>query len=635
MIASTLLTFVIAGLAMAPGIVAFRGRSATMAEMAATATVSLVIVMLASALLGEALFRTGFGQLPAPAMIFVSLAAIGACLWHSRGRGMIRLIPDPYAPILALIYIALGLASLGLAVENATDGGLFIHSWYNADWFKHLGHVNAVANQGLPARDIFGNGERLHYYWLAYVLPGAGTALAGHTWAALVAANTVVTALFALTFYGLIRLTQCPPWIAFGAVTLGLFITAPPQFFIETLFGIGLDALLSMPTVPKGPALLAIPQYIPQHTLAAAVFMSWALLRSPTSEKSAITYAGALAALASLLAISTLLGAMLLTTYGLVQLWRRRWSAAPELVFVGVAAAAMVLLLEVLNPGSPSSALASPLFGNVDASPWYARATRGIVDLVSFTGPALLAGVYMLSLWKPSDEAERYARELTIALIGAAFLCAIVSRLLAPSRVAIETGIRAVILTGIAVPIVGAWSFQFLRHLSAPRRRLGVALLLTLILIAIPCAYVRMSWLHNRDDRYTTYVSPDDRSILTSLRRSSDPADSVWQYPEPPVLAADHGHDAWAATLAGRTVPNSLRATDFEKAKPFIQLSTRYFAGEEVMIPSTVDWVYLSRALHPASYDELVDRLRSDPEWQQRECLQGACLFSRASAVTR
>jgi hypothetical protein len=116
---------------------------------------------------------------------------------------------------------------------------------------------------------------------------------------------------------------------------------------------------------------------------------------------------------------------------------------------------------------------------------------------------------------------------------------------------------------------------------------------------------------------------------LADLRTLSEPGDRVWQYPEQPYFASGRGADNWSAIFAGRTVPNSLRATDFTDAGPAIALSKRFFAGEDVPVPAAMDWVYVSRALEPDGYDEVVARLSADDEWIARACYEDACVFER------
>jgi len=634
MLATVLITTAIAILAMLPGPIMLRGTAAQPGQRAAAATVSLVTMLLATALLGAAASAIGLGQLPAWVLAPVSLAGCaGAWLLRRTAR------PAP-APVewqglaLAALMAAFGVFCLTLAIRHGANGSLAVHSWYNADWFKHLGHVHAIADYGVPARDIFGNGGPLYYYWLSYILPGAATAIGGDGWAALTAANTITTALFALTFYGVARMA-CPSRnLALAATFLGLFVTAPPGFFMQMVFGPGLQSMLEMPLAPKGPALLAIAQFIPQHTLAVVQVLAWALLCRPDSTAPRTARLLSLVSLAAIMTVSVLLGAMLLAAYGLTVLWRKRLKAAPELVAMAVLSGALVLIVGVLQFSDPNSSLASPLFANQPQPiPWYERSATTLATLFGLLGLPLLAVFYIALQWKTRDEPEQFVRQFSTFLLVSAFALAVLTEAATPPRIAIETLIRAVIPAGIGIALMAAWAFAAVQRKGGLAKRLTWIAVAAMVIVALPCAYIRTAWIARFGDLYTTEIPADDMRAMARLRVLSGPREVVWQYPEPPVLAEPSGGDAWAAVMAGRTVDNSQRATDFAAVKPTIDASTRFFAGEPEPIPAHVGWVYLSRVLHPQTYDALLRRMREDGAWRERACYPDACLFERRDAA--
>ena len=161
------------------------------------------------------------------------------------------------------------------------------------------------------------------------------------------------------------------------------------------------------------------------------------------------------------------------------------------------------------------------------------------------------------------------------------------------------------------------------------------AMVVALTLIALPCAYIRTAWMTNFSDEHTTFVPLDDRRALEALRERSEPADLVWQYPEPPLFSRQRGGDNWSVVLAGRAVPNSERATDYAAAAPAIEASEKWFAGEDVLLPDAIDWVYLSRVLHPETYDDLVLLMRQDRGFREGACYPNACIFGRSSSMER
>ncbi len=634
MFISVIATVALALIAMAPGWLMMHSRADRQGQFGAAMAASLTVVMLVTALVGAAWNAATGGQMPAYTMAGISVLGIvwvGAITrkgpaYQSESP---PLVIEWEAFALATGFIAFGFLSMSLAIAEAPNGDLLIHSWYNADWFKHIGHVHAIANSGLPARDIFGGGEALYYYWLSYTLPGAGAAIGGDAWSALATANAIITALFCFVFYGLVRIVAPRRW-ALLIAALGLFIVAPMGFFFA-LFGDGLHALLDVPQAPKGPALMTIAQFIPQHSLAATVFVGWAVLAADRPERGANTpHYLALAAMAALLPLSTLLGATLLIGYGFIELYRRRLAAVPELAIMVVLVGAMAALLNVVQLGNPDSALESPLLNNPeDMRPWFERASNGGMLLFGYCGIPLFAAVVALVRWKPEVAVENYARTVAFCLILAAFVAVVGTQALAPERLAAETLIRAVIPAAIGACVIGAWAFATAMISEAKYRYAAFAALAAMTMVAAPGIYLRMVWMTDLTDDWTTRIPADDREALADLRRLSGPGDLVWQFPEPPILARDRGHDSWTATIAGRAVLNSERATDFNLAAPYIDQSKRFFDGEDVPVPDQITWIYLSRILAPDGYEVTKKRLVGDTRWRTATCYADACLFQR------
>lgn len=636
MISSIVATLALAVLAMAPGWVLVRGAATRPGMVAAAATASLAAVMLASALLATAWQGVTGDLLPAFVMGGVALLAlIGA---HLAVRDIPRkpgIVFEWEGVAIAAAFAAFGLLSLDLSVAETADGGLLIHSWYNADWFKHLGHVHAIANLGLPPRDFFGGASPLYYYWLSYVLAGAGTAIGGDAWVALSAANTVFTLLFTMLLYGLIRLVA-PRTIALVVTLLALFITAPSGFFFTAIFGEGWQALLEMQDAPKGPALMAVAQFIPQHALAASLLMAWGLLAidRPKRRFGRLDLL-ALGGLAGLVAISSLLGATLLVAYGLTELSRRRVAALPELAAMVIIVAVLALVLNVVQIGNPDSALESPLFTNpIDIRPWYMRMIGGMTDMISQCGLPLVLGFYLLVKWQPAQPDAGHARTLATAMIVAALGAVAVTQAIAPERIGVETIIRAVIPAGIAAAIIGAGAIAAGWSAGGKQRWVCAAVIAALTLVALPGAYIRTIWMNNFGDVHTTLVPRDDRLVLAKLREMSAPDEQVWQYPEPPKLARERGDDSWSVVFAGRAVPNSERATDFARAAGPIDQSRRFFEGADLPIPKRIAWVYVSRILAPGGYQISTDRMRQNKHWEVAACYADACLFRRVRSST-
>lgn len=640
MIGSTIATLLIAALAMLPGLLLARvsfssqapGPQSRWGQTAAAATISLILMMLATALLGLGVSLTG-RSLPAMAIVPISLFA-GFSVWATWRTKLtpFRCLPAidwPTAAVAALL-IGFGLLGLFVGIRTTPDGTQQFHAWYNADWFKHIGHVHGLADYGVPARDIFGGGNTLHYYWLIYILPGAGAAAGGDAWAALATTNSIINGLFGALFFALIRQCCRSTALALLIAIAALIAITPAGFFVNFISGMTTQEFLATEIAPSGSALLATSGVIPQHTLAMSALLAWALLNLPSDRAPRPLGLASLAALATLPAISTLLGTLLLVAYGVLRLYRGRQHAVLELVVMVLTTVAVTFALETLSIGNPASAIESPLLTNAaDQRPGWLLGVLAIAKMMGLTGIPAVVVLFAAARWRPRFEDEKAMFQLMLSMAGAAILGVITTQILLTPRLAEETFIRATIPFSVATTIAGAWLVQKM-WAGTMNARIGLVVgLVFALVVGLPAHYTRLVWTGNFGDIHTTSIALDDRLTLAELRKLSKPKDIVWQYPEKPALGTPKGDDAWAAIFAGRTVLNSERATDYAATRRFIDLSERFFAGEEIAIPARVDWVYLSRALHPTTYDPLVLRMRADAGWRQRACYADACLFSR------
>ena len=613
-------------LAMTPGWLMVRDRATHPGMIAAALTASLTVTMLVTALIGigtHALFGV---SLPALSFAIVAIAASLFALAVTRNDKIAKPVFEWQEVVLGAIFLAYGFFVHFIAVKEGADGEMLIHGWYNADWFKHLGHVAAIANFGLPAADNFNQGDPLYYYWLNYVLPAAGVAIGNHGWAALATANSLLVMLFGSIFYGVLRHTGATRNIVLLIGVIALFASAPISFVYQIVAGIGIEGIMNFPAAPKGPGLMTLSQYIPQHLLAIMVLLGWFLLKDDRR----LSFL-ALAALVPAMAISVLLGAVVLLAYGLYRLWSGRISAIPELAIMVIGSGLVVLVFQVVQIGNVDSAIESPLLTNEALDlPLAQRIFDSVNQVIGNVGLPFLISVFALYSWRPSEIQERRAKEFAIALIAAAILAAIAVEIVMTQRLAIETRIRVVNLPAIANAIIGVSLFHVFWHGDDARRRIiAVAVLVLLVLVALPSAAMRTAWHGKMGDSFTTTIPADDREVLRVLREGTPRTTIVLQYPEPPLLAPEPGHDAWASVLGQRAVTASLRATDYPLAQPRIEAAQRFFAGEAEPIAAEVDAVYLSRILHPESYDALVRRMEREAAFETLACYADACLFQR------
>lgn len=617
-----------------PGLIAMGSNRRSIADHAAAATLSITAMMLVAALVAAAWqFFTG-QQAPAGLAWATTLPAILLCGWRVRKTGWHAPIGEwqPFLPAAAAILIAAYAYSLGYAPQS--DGSLDVHAWYNADWFKHLGHAHAVANLGLPARDIFGGGEPLYYYWLFYVLPGTASAINGDAAASLYWANHGITLLFWLITYGLLRRAGLTAWQAacLGLAAIVIFNGDGTIKWLKS--GLGLMDFIQSRQAP-GPVLLSLGLYIPQHTLMLAILLAWGLLALDDDQPLTGQVATfCFLALASAGAVSTMLGALCLIVYGLVQLGRCTDANWRGLIWqtglIGVAALAVIFTLRILDPSLGGDAISSPLFETeTTTASLPQRLFHTSAVALSVLGPAFILGIALLLRWQKADGARRDCQFLLAAALVIVGLAGMIlpESLMDNLRVAREVRLRAANLASLGALLALAWMLVQVNAGRLPKRG-PLMLLIACFALSLPAPIMRVLWHGTKGPEFFTHVPAQDVAAMAWLARNSPPDAMLWQYPEAPELA-DGSDDTWVPILAGRTIEASLRATDYPLAAPRLAAMERFFAGKPEPIPDRIGWIYLSRALHPASYDRLMQRMDQDARWSRGYCASDACLFRR------
>lgn len=606
--------------------------------LAAAATVSIVAMALLASLFAMLLFRIT-GQYSHGWITLATTAPVVIwTLWTSKRAGIVRpdfewqsLLPSAFAIAISVYCYAIGYAP-------QSDGSLDVHSWYNADWFKHLGHAHAVSNLGLPARDIFAGGEPLHYYWLFYVIPAAASALNGDAAGSLYWVNHIVTGLFWILLYGVLRRTGASPWQSglLGMAGCIIFSAQGTIFWIRT--GLSMQEFIAS-FQPSGPVLISLGLYIPQHTMMLAILLAWSLIDyldepQPIGGLRILT----LAALASAGAVSTMFGAICLVIYGLTRmakLQKATWKPIiAELAIVGIASIAVIFFLRILDPGLGGNAISSPLFETETTDlAFHQRLLVTTLSALATLGPAFLIGIALLSRWN-----RKRGAGYDPLLIFAAFMLVIgfagtilPEALMDNLRVAREVRLRAAYPAAIGALIALAWAMAQIQSGNFKARTI-YAILGACTLLALPSAILRVQWHGTKGPEFFTHVPADDIRTLDYLAQHSTADSIIWQFPEAPELA-DGSDDTWVPILAGRMIAASLRATDYPKTAPRLAAMERFFNGSNEPIDARVSWVYLSRQLHPASYEMLVARMSNDTGWKKAYCLRDACLFKRSSIV--
>jgi len=636
MVLTATFALILSLLAMLPGLILCRAAPLDAGRLGAIGTASLATSLFATALLGAAAQGLADASVPAIALAPVSIVLAVAAWWATRGDGWTR--PRIEWPALALAagFIACGVLIQRLAVGHDASGTLQVHAWYNADWFKHIGHVHALANHGVPARDIFADARPLHYYWLLYVLPGAATALGGDAWLAMSMANGLCAGLLMLTLYGVVRHAGANARDAALASGWAAFACGPWQMWMAVTKVGGGATILALPDQPPGPLFTSFALYIPQHALALALLLGWAVIALAPPPARRLEHLLVLFGLATVMTISTLFGAGLLVAYGVHELLRRRWQAVPELAAMMVLVGMTILVVNVFQLGNPGSSMASPLMRDpVLAGTPLERAYQALSLVVRKNGLAFLAATVLWVRWRPAIHGHRNAWLLAGVLAGSALLLCSLTAAAPAARIVEEFRMREINLLVVAAAIAGGWAMGRARKAEARARWLIWIGATGLLIAALPGAMLLVQWHAQRNGMFVTKISAQDQRVLSYLRAHSAVQDRVWQFPEKPFLAQESGADNWSVILAGRTSLASERATDYPAARPMIDRAERYFRLEEVTVPLAARWIYLSRSLHPGSFDVLVTRLDADDGWARRACYADACLFERASARPR
>ena len=421
------------------------------------------------------------GQIPVMSAIFVALLLAGtAFLLRPRGTGPLLPVFDPWGfvvPVCATLAVGV-ITRAAIAME---DGDLLVHAWFNADGFKHLAHARSLANFGLPARDLFGGGETLAYYWLFHVIPAIGISLHGDAARALVASGLVQTFAFWILVYGLVRAAGANgPWAAvltligflspsldgLTALVLSEFdaSVAATEFNIE-----GVNAgLLNAST------LLRASLYLPQHQFMLAGLLSWGVLATDDgAERPRAVHGLALAPLVAAGAISTLLAVPCLLVYAITSVLNRRGSMTRCLAQIGlviVLAVGVPLVLGIFNVGAAKSGLESPVFTSrptdFTAGQRLMLAIPGLLAAF-WVGLFGLAGLRAAWRERPLPEEQRRVFHFALVLTAVGLVGLLLSTLVDHQRLALEFQLRVSLLAWLGLIIGAAW----LLEARTPRRR--------------------------------------------------------------------------------------------------------------------------------------------------------------------
>ncbi|MGV8834231.1 MAG: hypothetical protein ACOH2N_19880 [Devosia sp.] len=631
---ATLVAIAIFGLLSLPGWILAMHRPHPIWVHIAAGFCSQLAIILAAALLAIALPSQLDIRAVVPLAMIVSLGT-----WFVvRGRRWHPPIPPARWTFLVPILATLTAALITWSAISLGEDGLSVRAWFNADGFKHLGHVHALSLYGLPARDIFGGGVPLAYYWLFYVIPGLGAALHGDAVMALIASGLVQTFAFWIVLHGLLRSAGANErWASILALVAWLSPTLDgllslTQFkwnLMASATSVNVEGVGS--TLMNAFTLFRVSLYIPQHQLTLAGLLSWATLAAlPRKTSDRPLHWLSVAPLACAGAVSTLLGVSCLAVFALSRLLDARITLLRRIAGiagVGLAALAVPLVLGILAGGS---GLDSPIFASApaDSAP-LERLLLVLPGMIPAFGVSLVglfglrAGLARPDLSIQSHSVLIFAFALT--LVGAVVLLA--AALLDAPRMVLEIQLRTSLLLYLGLTLGCVWLLRIspAGHQSLPGGALAVALPLLVMGLITPLHDT--IWHARSTANWIVQVPPDDLAVLERIKAEVPPESQVVQYPELPFVS--HGRDVWTSIIAGRMVYASDRSTQWTAQAGRLQQVVSFFAGQGPLPDGNFGYLYLSRTLHPKTYDQLMVRMGAEPGWTQSLCLPDACLWRR------
>lgn len=526
--------------------------------------------------------------------------------------------------------LALLLAAVPLSGAGFDNGdGLIFRSFFNADFFKHLGIAGAFAQGHLPPFDPFGAGERLHYYWLQHLIPATALAIGGGDLSpvrVLTALGLVQTTVLVLALHGVATRLSGSARAAAVAVGLGIAslswdgLAVGVEFMraaaANASFDINMERLsittfLGAPSHISASTLFRLNLYIPQHQLCLAFFLAWAYLELRGSGIPALRFA----LLAALPATSVLLGYPLLAVALATMAWRH-WQERSRPCFWSLMGAAVGMLLP-------------PALGMIEANSaglWLeanrgADSSAGLGSRLLWFAPQWIAsfgGLALLALWAPLRRAGAApGMALALLLLLLPTLLMLVAEVwpgLGHLRVDIQ--LKASFAIGAGLAMLAAVS---LRHMPA---RSATFLVLITLALGLPSLLHDLLWHAcpgphcQAESRQGTFVPAGDVAALTAMRTTLPAQAIVQQWPEPDYLAG--GHDVWTPVLGGHAIRYSRRGSNvtpeqIEAARQLFDPERAAASGREAR-KLRIDYLYLSRSITPVYYEALQTRYSHDPD---------------------
>lgn len=551
-------------------------------------------------------------------------AGIGLVLvWRRMRPPTMRrfsLSPDWSLAVLLLLQIG-AVLPVYMAVGRLEENDTLFHAFFNADFFKHLSHTQAIANQGLPGADLFSAGGTLRYYWLQYLLPATALRVvpSADPVGALLAMQHYQNLLLTTLLYALCRSFSVGPRVAAMAVALGLVtlsldglgvaLSSLGDAWWDVARGINVESWdlglnLGLDRAAAMSSLFRLYLYVPQHQLALACFVAWLVLLRTMPE-----FWLRAVLLLPLPGISWMTGGGALLVAACLEVswaWsRRRFDALLPLFASALGGVLFVFLSGQFN----NTALGDPFihrdFGDLLASTterlllavWSVFSSFGLLALLGFIGV----------VQKLADTREDWPpRSLPSQLfVFVLLLWLAVSVTVDSPGLLIEAQLKTSFLF-IPVLVLGTgllllrWPFK--EWLPGLRASLTVVLLL-----GLPSMAHDIIWHLSPLERWIVRVPVVDRTAMHWIRQHTPAGALFQQYPEHPFLL--DGRDVWLPVFAGRAVAYAPRSAHVQEsgraAMDLFSVQTSVAERQKLAVQLNLEYLYLSASLQPNEYREL------------------------------
>jgi hypothetical protein len=530
-------------------------------------------------------------------------------------------LPPIEWPLVSLVLLQIVFVLPVYLAVGRTDGNDFLFpAFFNADFFKHLSHTQAIANQGLPAVDLFSAGGRLHYYWLQYLIPASALKMwpGVDTVGALLAMQHYQNLLLTTLLYALCRSFKVKSSVAAIAVGLGL-VTLSLDGLGVALNNLGDDwqevvrqvnveswdigTNFGLTWTGSASSLFRLYLYVPQHQLALIFFVAWLILFRTMPE---LRLRAML--LLPLPGISWMTGGGALLVALCLELWRA-WNQRHYGFLQPVLTAVLAGVLFVFLSDQISSQAVRDPFIQRDFAGLPPATERFLLSvwtiLSSFGLLAILGSIGVVQ--KLFDLQESWNTNLlpVLTLVLILLLWLAVSVTVDSPGLLLEAQLKTSFLF-IPVLILGT-SLLFMRWPFKewlPGLRAG---LVFVFLLGLPSMAHDLIWHLRPEDRWVVRVPVADLAAMQWIKQHT-PVDALFQqYPEAPFLLG--GREVWLPVFAGRAVAYSPRSAFVSQsgkaATDIFRIQTAVAERRRLAGILNLDYLYLSASLQPNEYTAL------------------------------